>query len=161
MNTLPRSRPPFGWPVAALAIVAALAFGAFCANAGAADREVVWTGLIYATNEGGPDRTPAVLAPYARQIKKVFGYNRLQLLGEQRKVMDRHQKQWSLVPGKGFVLQVDSRKKGTRGCHLHLALSRQKKLLVKTDAMLAPHSPLFFRGPLYGRGQLIIAVMVE
>lgn len=124
-------------------------------------KEVIWTGLIYATNEKKPNPTPAALAPYNRQLKKIFGYNQLQLLGEQRKVMDRDQKQWSLLPGKGFALQVDSRKKGARGYHLHLALSRQKKLLVKTDAMLARHSPIFFRGPLYGRGQLIIVVMVE
>ncbi len=122
--------------------------------------EVVWTGLVYATNEPAPKAPPARLRPYSREIRKVFGYNQLVLLSEQRKRMSTDTERW-LLPGKAFSLAVQSRAVGDGRYRLKLKLYQKRQLLVDTRARLARNSPIFVRGPLYGRGQLIVVVMVE
>jgi hypothetical protein len=36
-----------------------------------------------------------------------------------------------------------------------------KEHVVDTEVKLAPGSPLFIRGPLYGKGQIIIALQIQ
>lgn len=125
-----------------------------------AGQEVVWTGLVYATNEKQPAPNPKQLAGFGQKLENIFGYNQLQLLSEHREAMNDQTEHW-LLPGRKFCLSVHSKNAPDRGYLLKLKLFQDKRLLVKTEAKLERQSPIFFRGPLCGKGQLIIVLLVE
>jgi hypothetical protein len=122
--------------------------------------EVIWSALILATNEPQPKPAPPELARYKPRLEKIFGYNHFELLNAQTRVMDTPDERW-LIPGKDFSMRVSSKEEARKRYLLQLQLYRDKTLLVETEAKLAPESPLFIRGPLYGRGQLIIVILVQ
>jgi len=127
-------------------------------SAAAAD-DVVWSALVYASEEKEPAPAPVELAAYQQKLQHVFGYNQFQILSQHREIMDSRFEHW-LLPGNGFCLLVDTKK--FRGNHqLNLQLYQEKRLVVQTIALLARKSPIFLRGPLYGDGQLIIVLGVE
>lgn len=121
--------------------------------------DIVWSGLIYATNEANPAPVPKELAAYNQKLQHIFGYNQLQLLSQHREVMDAQSEHW-LLPGKGFYLLVDTKNSGTNHL-LTLHLYQEKRLVVQTIVLLARQSPIFLRGPLYGDGQLIMVLVIE
>lgn len=124
-----------------------------------AANEVVWSGLIYATNAKIPSPPPVELAAFSRKLQHIFGYNQLQLLSQHREVMDNLYEHW-LLPGAGFCLLVDSKKAGANHL-LTLQIYQEKRLVVRTIVQLARQSPIFLKGPLSGEGQLIIVLVVE
>lgn len=121
--------------------------------------DVVWSGLIYATTVKNPAPAPKELAAYSRRLQNIFGYNQLQLLSQHREIMDAQSEHW-LLPGKDFCLRIDT-KKGKETYRLNLQLYQEDRLLVQSEVQLAPKSPIFLRGPLYDKGQLIIVLAVE
>ena len=122
--------------------------------------EVVWSGLVYASNGATPVSVPKQLAGFSDKLKDVFGYDQLELLSEHREVMESERERW-LLPGKGFCLKVDARKNPDRGYLLNMQLFQEKRVLVQTQAKLARKCPIFIRGPLCAKGQLIIVVLIE
>ncbi|MEI6350425.1 MAG: hypothetical protein WCP06_04895 [Verrucomicrobiota bacterium] len=132
-----------------------LAFGSI-----AKAEDVVWSGLVYATNEETPQPVPRQLAGFSEKLRNVFGYNQLELLSEHREVMDDDKERW-LLPGNGFCLKVDTRKNPGRGYLMNMQLFQDKRVLVQTEARLARKCPIFFRGPLCANGQLIIVLLIE
>jgi len=121
--------------------------------------DVVWSGLIYASNETVPAPPPVELAAFSHKLQHIFGYNQLQLLSQHREIMDAQSEHW-LLPGKGFCLLVDTKNAGVNHL-LTLHLYQEKRLVVQTVVLLARQSPIFLKGPLYGDGQLIIVLLVE
>lgn len=78
----------------------------FAGSDARAESESVWAGLIYATNEAKPSAPPESLAPVAKKLRKIFGYNQFVLLGEaQRPVSASDHEEW-LIAGKPFALTV-------------------------------------------------------
>jgi len=134
-----------------------LLFGVLLSRPAQAD--VVWSALIYATNEKTPLPPPAELAAFSQKLQHIFGYNQLQLLSQHREIMDSRSEHW-LLPGKGFNLRVDT-KIAKENYLLDLQLYQEKRMVVQTIALLARRSPIFLRGPLYDAGQLIIVLAVE
>ena len=121
--------------------------------------EVVWSGLIYASNAAQPAPAPKELAVFSQKLQHIFGYNQLELLSQHRETMDAQSEHW-LLPGKEFCLLIDTKK--MRDNHLlNLHLYQEKRLVVQTTLLLARQSPVFLSGPLYGDGQLIIVLLVE
>ena len=125
----------------------------------AATWDVVWSGLIYATNETAPTPAPKELAAFSQKLQHIFGYNQLQLLSQHREIMDAQSEHW-LLPGSGFTLLIDT-KRAEKNHLLNLHLYQEKRMVVQTTVLLARQSPIFLRGPLYGDGQLIIVLVVE
>jgi len=124
-----------------------------------AANDVVWSGLIYASNAKIPAPPPVELTGFSRKLQHIFGYNQFQLLSQHREVMDNQYEHW-LLPGAGFSLLVDSKKAG--GNHLiTLQMYQEKRMVVRTIVQLARQSPIFLKGPLSGDGQLIIVLVVE
>ncbi len=145
--------------VVAVALLAALC----CGVPGAfAESEAIWSALVYATNEREPQKPPSELAPYAQKLSTVFGYNQLQILSEHRTPIGKGGERW-LLPGKPFCLRVENTGKPRPGGDYQLALQlyQDKRLLVQTEAQLGRKCPLFVRGPLYRKGQLVILLVVE
>jgi len=124
-----------------------------------AANDVVWSALIYASTEKNPSPPPIELATFSQKLQRIFGYNQLQLLSQHREIMDNQIEHW-LLPGAGFYLLVDS-KKARENHLLTLQLYQEKRLVVRTVALLARQSPIFLKGPLYGEGQLIMVLLVE
>ncbi len=121
--------------------------------------DTLWGGLVMATNEPSPGELPAELRGQERRLT-VFGYNHFRLIGQNRKTVPTGTEDW-LVPGRVFSMRVDTKNPLPDGGYaLDLQLFQQQKLLVEAGVKLQPGHPLFIRGPLVGRGQLIIVLMV-
>jgi hypothetical protein len=124
----------------------------------------IWSGIIVATNPEKPKEPPTELREFAPRLKRVFGYNQFELVGSATEEIDILEENW-LVPSSIFPLSVRARRavsKEARGGYLlNLKLFQEKHLLVDTEVKLAPGSPLFIRGPLYGKGQVIIVLQVQ
>jgi hypothetical protein len=52
-------------------------------------------------------------------------------------------------------------KEARGGYLLNLNIFQQKRQVCTSEVKLAPNSPLFIRGPLYGKGQIIIVLQVQ
>lgn len=122
--------------------------------------EVIWSGLVLATNEAKPMAPPGELTRFAPGLRSVFGYNQIELIGSHLETIDDPAERW-LIPSKRFCLRVTA-KSSDRGTHLlTIQLFQDDKLLVETKAELNRKSPLFIRGPMYGNGQLIVVLAVK
>jgi hypothetical protein len=128
----------------------------------ASAEDKVWSAVVLATNPArGIERKapPAEIAPYAAKLTKVFGYEEFQILGSATKVMDDRNERW-LVPSQNFWVGAVA-KKDTPGYHLNLEFFHDKRRIVVTEAKLGLDSPLFIRGPMHPRGQLIVVFEVR
>jgi hypothetical protein len=122
--------------------------------------EKVWGALVLAENAGNPKPIPGKLAPYEKRLNGVFGYNQYKLLGEKTRKLEKDREKW-LIPSKSIFARVIAQKHKGRGRLLNLQLYLKKKLLVETNAVLGPASPLFIRGPFHGQGQIIVILVVK
>lgn len=130
----------------------------------AAAQDTIWSGVVIATNEKTPTEPPPELREFAPRLKRVFGYNQFSLFGSASNPIGDRTERW-LVPSQNFWLGVNARRavsKEARGGYLlGIQLFQDKRPLVDSEAKLAPDSPLFIRGPMYGNGQLIIVLQVK
>ncbi len=143
------------------ALFTAFALG-IAASARAEDK--IWTAVVLATNAASPKETPKELRASLPKLKRVFGYNQFEVIGSATdKIEDKSE--LKLMPTQSFWMQAKARRstsKEARGGYLlSLQLFNEKRQLVDTEARLAPGSPLFIRGPEYGKGQIVFALMIE
>src|SRR5256885_14106486 len=82
----------------------ALTIGATPALRGA---ERVWSGLVIAENVVQPQPIPAELTRIEGSLKKFFGYNQFQVIGQSQKTLKTGQEEW-LATKKIFGLQGDA-----------------------------------------------------
>lgn len=122
--------------------------------------EAVWTGLLLATNEEHPKDPPPELARCKGPLRGIFGYNQFRLISGRSEVVSDDEERW-LLPSKNFSVRVDCRKVGRSRYVMELLFFQNERLLVKAWTKLGRQSPLFIRGPQYGRGQLIIVLLVQ
>src|SRR5438045_9724329 len=135
----------------------ALTIGATPALRGA---ETVWSGLVIAENVAQPQRIPPELTRIEGSLKRFFGYNQFQVIGQSQKTLKTGQEDW-LATSKFFGLHVDARGESEAGYVLDLKLYKQKELLLERDAKLSKRSPLIIKGPQVGGGQLLLVLIVR
>jgi hypothetical protein len=83
------------------------------------------------------------------------------VLGEHLQDVFREYESW-VVPSKDLFLKVDSKGPAPGGgVNLHLQFWRDQQVLVKTDAVLRPGSPLFIGGPRWREGRLIFVLALQ
>ncbi len=130
----------------------------------ASNPDKIWSALVVATNADSPKDAPHELREFAPRLKRIFGYNQFELAGSATEIIDEKTENW-LVPSQIFFFEVKARRAASKeargGYLLNLQLFQDKRPLVNTEAKLAPGSPLFIRGPQYGKGQLIIVLQVQ
>jgi hypothetical protein len=130
-------------------------------SAQAGDR--LWGAVLLASNVAQPKDGPVELKPVAARLKRVFHCNQFEVLGTDTEPL-RDGAERTLIPTRHFWLTYKARRcsvKEARGGYLlNLELYQEKKPLVDTVAMIAPQSPLCFRGPLHPRGQIIVVLQV-
>ena len=120
----------------------------------------VWSGLVIAENIAQPKPIPSELTRIEGSLKKFFGYNQFQVIGQSQKTLKTGQEDW-LATSKFFALHVDARGESDAGYVLNLKLYKEKELLLETDAKLSKRSPLVIKGPQVGSGQLLLVLIVE
>jgi hypothetical protein len=122
--------------------------------------ETVWSGLVIAENVAQPQPIPAELTRIEGSLKKFFGYNQFQVIGQSQKTLKTEQEDW-LATSKFFGLHVDAQGESAAGYVLNLKLYKEKELLLETDAKLSKRSPLVIKGPQVGSGQLLLVLVVQ
>ncbi len=141
-----------------------LLFVAFAVVLSAATRvrgaETVWSGIVIAQNVEQPQPIPPELIGIEHPLKRLFGYNQFQVIGQSRKGLKTGQEDW-LATSKFFGLHVDARGESQAGYVLNLKLYKEKELLLETDAKLSRRSPLVIKGPQVGSGQLLLVLVVQ
>jgi|ERR1700677_1579869 len=125
----------------------------------------IWSGLVLATNEEHPKQTPPELEKYYSKLKGIFGYNQFELLGQHMELMDSSIEHW-LIPRKDFFMHVDSQKSAKPGFYrikldLWQDIDEEKKLIAQIEARISGQNSMFIRGPYYGKGQIVIILMVK
>jgi|GEM_PF-1283745 len=134
------------------------------ASAPSASASQIWCGLVFATNSTTPKPIPSVLREFVARSAKIYGYNQYELVGSAAQEVGVGTESW-LVPSKSFFLSLRGRravsKEAQGGFLLDVELFQEKRSLLQTEVKLAPGSPISFRGPQYGKGQLIIVLQVE
>jgi hypothetical protein len=135
----------------------ALTIGATPALQGA---ETVWSGLVIAENVAQPQPIPPELTRIEGSLKKFFGYNQFEVIGQSQKTLNTGQEDW-LATSKFFGLHVDARGETEAGYVLNLKLYKEKELLLETDTKLSKRSPLVIKGPQVGGGQLLLVLVVQ
>ncbi len=123
----------------------------------------VWGALIYATNGKAtamPASVPADLKDLPKRLGKVFHFSKFEILGEHTQDVFRQYESW-VVPSRELFLKLDSKGPAVGGgLKLNLQFWRQEQVLVKTDTILRPQSPLFIGGPKWRDGQLVFVLLL-
>jgi hypothetical protein len=122
--------------------------------------ETVWSGLVIAENVAQPQPIPPELTRIEESLKKFFGYNQFQVIGQSQKTLKTGQEDW-LATSKFFGLHVDARGETEAGYVLNLKLYKEKELLLESDTKLSKRSPLVIKGPQVGGGQLLLVLVVQ
>jgi hypothetical protein len=144
----------------ALIVTALLALSASGGATTARAVEIVWSGLVIAENVPEPSPIPSELSGIEQTLKELFGYNQFQVIGQSQKKLRTGEEDW-LASSKYFALHVDAQGEGETGYAVNLKLYKEKELLLETDTRLSKQSPLVIKGPLVGKGQLLLVLMVE
>ena len=122
--------------------------------------ETVWSGLVIAENVTEPQSIPPELTRIEGLLKRFFGYNEFQVIGQSQKTLKTGQEDW-LATSKFFGLHVDARGETQGGYVLNLKLYKEKELLLETETKLSKRSPLVIKGPQVGGGQLLLVLVVQ
>src|ERR1700750_1288597 len=93
--------------------------------------ETGWSGLVIAETVAQPQAVPPELTRIEGSLKKFFGYNQFQVIGQSQKTLKTGQEDW-LATSKFFGLHVDARGETQGGSVLNLKLYKEKKLLLQT-----------------------------
>ncbi|MEZ0386666.1 MAG: hypothetical protein ACAI34_06345, partial [Verrucomicrobium sp.] len=126
----------------------------------------VWGALVYASTKPKGEGAGAVtdtpeFPDLAKRLGKAFPYTNFEVLGQHTQVVFREYESW-VVPSRDVFLKLDS--KGTApngGLNLHLQFWQGQQVLVKTDTLLRPNSPLFIGGPKWRDGQLVFVLLLK
>jgi hypothetical protein len=141
-----------------LAIGGLLFSFALLAPANAGDK--LWACLLFASNEKMSRDVPAWIKNYNDRLTKLVGYTGLRSLG---------QNEVPLQPDKPAVVNLrgDMRIQLNNWVHegngrflVNIKFYRGDRALIETQARISRGSPLFFRGPLWRDGRLIVAVVI-
>lgn len=130
------------------------------ATPGLQGAETVWSGLVIAENVPQPQPIPSELSRIEGSLKRFFGYNEFQVIGQSQKTLKTGQEDW-LATSKFFGLHVDARGESEGGYVLNLKLYKERELLLETEAKLSERSPLVIKGPQIGSGQLLLVLVVK
>ncbi len=104
--------------------------------------------------------TAAFLSDIRGRLSKTHPAKTHQLLGRHTQKVFKEYESW-VVPSKELCLKLDSRgpaPAGQAGVQLSLQLWQDKKVLVKSDVLLAPDKPIIIGGPKWRNGRLLFVL---
>ncbi len=143
---------------------------AFCASLAAqetapekpanAEAPLLRGALVRATESGSTADAGAIPEKMAERLRKAFDYPNFFLIGEHSQPIGKEYHSW-VVPSSELFLRVDYKGEEESGRNLHLQLWQKGNVVVKTDVILRPNSPIFFAGPAHGDDQLVFVVELQ
>src|SRR5262249_13482306 len=92
----------------ALAVVISVLVLTMTASPAFQASQKVWSGLVMAENVAATQPVPSELTRIEGLLKKFFGYNEFQVIGQSQKTLKTGQEDW-LATSKFFGLHVDAR----------------------------------------------------
>ncbi len=113
-----------------------------------------------ATNVAQPEAPPAELRSYLSKLSGIFGYNQFKIVAEESESVGDSSRQWKLA-SKFLTVRIEPLVSEGEGHKLALTMERQKQTLLEMKTLVGVGSPLLIRGPMCGRGQLIILLEVR
>jgi len=104
---------------------------------------------------------PDLLKNTTTRLGKTFKYTHFHIIGRHTQKIFKEYESW-VVPSKDLCLKMDSRGPADGGgVKLHLQLWQDKKVLVKSDAIIRKDRPVFLGGPNWRGGRLIFVVVLK
>ncbi len=121
--------------------------------------ERIWTALLLANNGPQSEEGADDLSGLRAKAGRAFGYTQVESIAMATKSIDEKFERW-LVPSQHFWICVKSKRVEEGNYLLNVALFHDRRPLMEADVKLGPKSPLFIRGPMHARGQLIMVLQV-
>jgi hypothetical protein len=120
----------------------------------------LWACLLFASDEKMGRDVPTWLKNYNERLEKLVGYTGLRSLGQGEVTLQPDKP--AVVNLKGNMrIQLSSWVREGGGRFLvNIKFYRRDRSLIETQARMSRGSPLFFRGPLWRNGRLIVAVVI-
>ncbi|MBV8100835.1 MAG: hypothetical protein JOZ31_16945 [Verrucomicrobia bacterium] len=142
-------------------VAVSTAFGVGCATVAtvhASDR--LWACLLFATNEKMSRDVPAWLKNYNERLEKLVGYTAVRSLGQNEVTLQTGRPAAINLPGNMRIQLNNWVREGHGRFLVTIKLFRRDHALIETQARISRGSPLFFRGPLWRNGRLVVAVVI-
>lgn len=118
----------------------------------------VWGGLVQATNKDLVVQLTDKEKELSAQLRKAsFDYRNFDLISEHTQQILLDYDTW-VIPSDELYLKIDYNGEEKGGMNLQMQLWRRQDILVKTNVILRPDSPVFITGPKWGEDQLIFVV---
>lgn len=149
-----------------LALLVLLAAPLIAADTGKLEADAkVWSGLYYA---GPEDETKGVVpegraAKLVERMKKVeqLQFPTYRLIGAVSEDVLKEYESW-VLPSEVFFIKLDSLGRDEEGAlNATLNIWQQKNVLLKASMKLRKGRPMFVRGPKWGEGYIVIALLLE
>jgi hypothetical protein len=144
------------WPV--VAISAFVVSWATVVPVHASDR--LWACLLFATNEKMSRDVPTWLKNYNERLEKLVGYTAVRSLGQNEVTLQTGKPAAINLPGNMRIQLNNWVREGHGRFLVTIRFFRRDHALIETQARISRGSPLFFRGPLWRNGRLIVAVVI-
>jgi hypothetical protein len=132
---------------------------AYSAPFAAADHKI-WTAVVVASNAESPKPAAPGLQRLVPGMKRVFKFNQFEMVGSAVQMIDEPKEQW-LAPTAKFPVRAVINSIGGGNYKVDFALFQDQRKLVESTAKLTAGSPVFIRGPMHARGQLIIVFEIR
>jgi hypothetical protein len=120
----------------------------------------LWACLLFASNEKMSRDVPAWLKNYNERLTKLVGYTGVRSLGQNEVVLQGEKPAVVNLPGSMRVVLTDFDREGNGRFLVNIKFYRGDRALIETQARISRGSPLFFRGPPWRNGRLIVAVVI-
>ncbi len=116
---------------------------------------MIYGALVLASNRSEAQAGTGTLKPeLLEQLGKAFEFRRFELIGEHTQPLLAEYESW-VIPSPELFMRVDSKGPVEGGLGLHLQLWRRENVVLKSDTILRPGSPLFIEGPEVGEDRLL------
>jgi hypothetical protein len=144
------------WPV--VAMTAFVVGWATVVPVHASDR--LWACLLFATNEKMSRDVPTWLKNYNERLEKLVGYTAVRSLGQNEVTLQTGKPAVISLPGNMRIQLTNWVREGHGRFLVTIRFFRRDHALIETQARISRGSPLFFRGPLWRNGRLVVAVVI-
>ena len=143
-----------------LSLLAAGVAFAFVISAPARAGDKLWACLLFASNEKMSRDVPTWLKNYNERLEKLVGYTGLRSLGQNEVNLQGEKPAVVNLPGNMRIVLSDLDREGNGRFLVKIKFYRGDRALIETQARISRGSPLFFRGPPWRNGRLIVAVVI-
>jgi hypothetical protein len=120
----------------------------------------LWACLLFASNEKMSRDVPAWLKNYSERLDKLVGYTGVRSLGQNEVTLQAGRPAVINLRGNMRIQLNNWVREGNGRFLVTIKLFRRDRPLIETQARISRGSPLFFRGPVWRNGRLIVAVVI-